>query len=190
MPPSRTRWPLQVNWSLPNRTRKTTVKGAPSSDIGSGRRRVLHQCARRRAIIEALAAAGALLRDDLVEVARLQQFRADRRFRAHLAAQPARIADRVVDQDFHQEALDPFSASWPGLTRPSMRGGSDVTASADARIKSGHDEYREAFVMGALRVAASGRNRRAGATGSRAPPRRGAAPPASCSRNRADTCLP
>src|SRR5947209_3689033 len=67
-------------------------------------RRVLHQRAGRRAIIEAFAAAGAFLRDDLIEVARLQQFRADRRVRTDLAAQAAGIADRVVDLDLHLAA--------------------------------------------------------------------------------------
>src|SRR5579872_3114473 len=61
----------------------------------------LHERAGSRAVEEALAAAGAFRRLHLVEVARLQQLRPDRRFRADFAAQPARIADRVVDSDFH-----------------------------------------------------------------------------------------
>src|SRR5438093_8783880 len=77
-----------------------------SSSVGNREalRRVLHQRAGRRAIVEAFAAAGAFLRHDLVEVARLQQFRPDRRFRADFAAQPAGIADRVVDRNLHLAA--------------------------------------------------------------------------------------
>src|ERR1700676_4662476 len=71
----------------------------------SGIYRVLHQRPRRRAVVEALAASGAFFRLDLVKVARLQEFRPDRRFRADLAAQPARIADRVIDPDFHRRAF-------------------------------------------------------------------------------------
>ena len=51
--------------------------------------RILHQRPRRRAVVEAFAAAGAFFRLDLVEVAWLQKLRPDRRFRADLAAQPA-----------------------------------------------------------------------------------------------------
>src|SRR5437016_2284335 len=64
--------------------------------------RILHQRSRRWAIVEAFAAAGAFFRLNLVEVARLEEFRPDRRFGANLAAQPAGIANRVIDADLHR----------------------------------------------------------------------------------------
>src|SRR5581483_6531322 len=69
------------------------------SRSGSG---VFHQRAGRGAIVEAFAAAGALLGDDLVEVPRFEKSGADRRERAHLAAEAAGIARREFDADFHR----------------------------------------------------------------------------------------
>src|SRR6266436_179587 len=61
----------------------------------------LDQCAGRGAVIEALTAAGALPLLHLVQMPRLQQSRPDRRLRAHLTAEAAGIADRVVDPHLH-----------------------------------------------------------------------------------------
>src|SRR6266851_403458 len=62
---------------------------------------VLHQRAGGRAVFETLAAAGAFHRLHFVQVARFQQHWPDRRFGAHLPAETAGIADRVVDPHLH-----------------------------------------------------------------------------------------
>src|SRR5213079_1590069 len=67
----------------------------------SSRKLVLHQCAGGRAVFQAVAAAGAFQLLHLVQMARFQQGRPDRRFWAHLAAETAGIADRVIDPHPH-----------------------------------------------------------------------------------------
>src|ERR1700730_5764216 len=64
-------------------------------------RLVLHQRTGGRAVFETLTAARAFDFLHLVQVPRFEQGRPDRRFRAHLAAETAGIADRVVDPHLH-----------------------------------------------------------------------------------------
>src|SRR5581483_12265101 len=70
------------------------------TDAAGGLRR-LHQRARRGAVLKAVAASGAALGIDLIQMADFEVARMNRGLGADLSAQPARVATRLLDRDLH-----------------------------------------------------------------------------------------
>jgi hypothetical protein len=94
MPKLRTSAEAQLCLSFPGQPCARGEREGPAQREGEGqqaevtyyasRKVILHQCSRGRAVFQALATAGAFGFLYFIEVAWLEQCRADRRFRAHL----------------------------------------------------------------------------------------------------------